>query len=135
MQMKLVRKQFVDSLDFLKFAKKIIKLSPVEEIDYRQAVSRSYYCAFYQVKNKASSLGIPVDAYKGGTHSSLRQTLIELRPANNKLKGLAFKLNNFHILRVTADYQLDAVVTDKTANESIQMCEKIISDLAAVTKL
>ncbi|WP_180025342.1 HEPN domain-containing protein [Acinetobacter sp. YH16049] len=124
----------MDSLDFLKFAKKIIELSSVEEIDYRQAVSRSYYCAFHQVKSKANSLGIPVDAYKGGTHSSLRQTLIELKPANNKLKGLAFKLNNFHTLRVMADYHLDAVVTNKTAEESIQMCEKIISDLAAVTE-
>lgn len=123
----------MDSLDFLRFAKKIISLTPVEEIDHRQAVSRSYYCAFHQVKIKANSLGIPVDAYKGGTHSSLRQTLIELKPANTKWKAIAFKLNNFHGMRVTADYQLDAVVTEKSAAEAIRICEGILTDLSKLT--
>ncbi|MCW8041077.1 MULTISPECIES: HEPN domain-containing protein [Acinetobacter] len=125
----------MDSIEFLSFSKKIISLSPLSEIDFRQAVSRSYYCAFHQVNEKAISLGIPVNAYKGGTHRSLRETLIALRPANNKLKGIAFKLNNFHILRVESDYKLDVEVTDKTANVAIQMCEKIINDLDGIHSL
>lgn len=125
----------MDSIEFLEFSKKIISLKPISEIDYRQVVSRSYYCAFHQVKTKALALGLPVDAYKGGTHQSLRQTLIELRPANAKLKGIAFRLNNFHILRVNADYKLDLIITEKTASESIQTCEKIISELTLVTNL
>ena len=72
----------MDSIEFLNFAKKIISNTSNSEIDYRQVISRSYYCAFHQVSEKATSLGIPVNAYKGGTHSSLRQTLTELRPAN-----------------------------------------------------
>lgn len=119
----------MDSIEFLNFSKKIITLEPINEIDYRQVVSRSYYCAYHQVKIKADNLGIPVNAYKGGSHASLRQTLIELRPANRTLKGIAFRLNNFHTLRVNADYKLDLVITEKTANESIQMCEKIINEL------
>jgi len=125
----------VDSIEFLGFSKKVLTLSPLNEIDFRQVVSRSYYCAFHQVSEKANSLGIPINAYKGGTHKSLRDTLIALRPANNKLKGIAFKLNNFHILRVESDYKLDVEVTDKTANEAIQMCEKIISELTTVNSL
>src|SRR5690606_26708483 len=117
----------VDSLEFLNFSKKIIALSSLSEIDYRQVVGRSYYCAFHKVREKAADLSIPIDAYKGGTHSSLRQTLIELKPANAKLKGVAFRLNNFHALRVIADYKLDVEVTEKTANEAIQACEKIVS--------
>lgn len=120
----------MDSIEFLHFSKKIISISPISEVDYRQAVSRSYYCAYHQVKIKAESMGIPTEAYKGGTHSSLRQTLIELRPANNKLKGIAFRLNNFHALRVVADYKLDIEVTEKTAKESIAICEKILTELA-----
>lgn len=119
----------MDSIEFLNFSKKIITLQPISEIDYRQVVSRSYYCAYHQVRIKADNLGIPVNAYKGGTHASLRQTLIELRPANRTLKGIAFRLNNFHTLRVNADYKLDLSITEKTANESIQMCEKIINEL------
>lgn len=119
----------MDSIEFLNFSKKIITLEPINEIDYRQVVSRSYYCAYHQVRIKADNLGIPVNAYKGGSHASLRQTLIELRPANRILKGIAFRLNNFHTLRVNADYKLDLVITEKTANESIQMCEKIINEL------
>ena len=125
----------MDSIEFLNFSKKIISLSPITEIDYRQVVSRSYYCAFHQVKVKAKALGLPIDAYKGGTHSSLQQTLITLRPANNKLKGIGFKLNNFHSLRVTADYHLETNMTEKSAQESITMCEKIISDLDLVLTL
>ena len=109
--------------------------TPLDEIDYRQVVSRSYYCAFHQTSEKALSLGVPVNAYKGGTHKSLRETLISLRPANNKLKGIAFKLNNFHIKRVESDYKLDVCITERTALESIQMCDKIISDLATITSL
>lgn len=125
----------MDSIEFLDFSKKVLTLSPLNEIDFRQVVSRSYYCAFHQVSEKANSLGIPINAYKGGTHKSLRDTLIALRPANNKLKGIAFKLNNFHILRVESDYKLDVEVTDKTANEAIQMCEKIINELDNINSL
>jgi len=125
----------VDSIEFLGFSKKVMTLSPLNEIDFRQVVGRSYYCAFHQVSEKSLNLGIPVNAYKGGTHKSLRETLIALRPANNKLKGIAFRLNNFHILRVESDYKLDVEVTEKTANEAIQMCEKIISELATVNSL
>lgn len=125
----------MDSLEFLGFAKRINQLTPLTEVDCRQVVSRSYYCAFHQVKIKSEALGIPVNAYKGGTHSSLRKTLTDLRPANPKLKGIAFRLNNFHLLRVESDYNLDMCVTEKSANESIQMCEKIISELALVTAL
>lgn len=125
----------MDSIEFLSFSKKIISLSPLSEIDFRQVVSRSYYCAFHQVSEKAIKLGVPVNAYKGGTHKSLRETLIALRPANNKLKGIAFKLNNFHILRVESDYKLDVEVTDKTANEAIQICEKIINELNNINSL
>mgnify|MGYP003528977906 CR=1 FL=1 len=125
----------MDSIEFLNFSKKIISLSPLSEIDFRQVVSRSYYCAFHQVSEKASSLGIPVNAYKGGTHKSLRDTLVALRPANNKLKSIAFRLNNFHILRVESDYKLDVEVTEKTANQAIQICEKIISELEGVSSL
>ena len=120
----------MDSIEFLNFAKSLSDSKENSEIHYRQIVSRSYYCAFHQVREKAFSLGIPVDAYKGGTHSSLRQTLIELKPANNKLKGIAFQLNNFHVKRVDADYRLDVCLTEKSANESIQLCEKILSNLA-----
>lgn len=126
---------YVDSIEFLNFSKKIISLSPLTEIDYRQVVGRSYYCSYHKVRNKSEELGLPINAYKGGTHSSLRETLIDLRPANQKLKGIAFRLNNFHALRVIADYKLDIVVTEKTANEAIQMCEKIISELSQVESL
>lgn len=125
----------MDSIEFLNFSKKIISLSPLSEIDCRQVVGRSYYCSFHKVKEKAEELGLPVNAYKGGTHSSLRQTLIELKPANAKLKGIAFRLNAFHALRVVADYKLDVEVTEKSANEAIQMCEKIVSELALVNSL
>ncbi|RSQ25094.1 hypothetical protein EA709_15025 [Acinetobacter baumannii] len=125
----------MDSIEFLNFSKKIISLAPISEIDFRQVVSRSYYCAFHQVKTKSTALGIPVDAYKGGTHTSLRQTLLNLRPANSKLKGIAFRLNNFHILRVNSDYKLDLIITEKSARESIALCEKIIEELSLVENL
>lgn len=125
----------MDSLEFLSFARKINQSNPLTEIDCRQVVSRSYYCAFHKTSEKALSLGVPIKAYKGGTHMSLRETLVSLRPANNKLKGVAFRLNNFHALRVEADYNLNTAVTTKSADESIQICEKIISELALVTSL
>ncbi|WP_111895938.1 hypothetical protein [Acinetobacter sp. MB5] len=125
----------MDSIEFLNFSKKIISLSPLDEIDYRQVVGRSYYCSFHKVRSKSEELGLPIDAYKGGTHSSLRETLISLRPANPKLKGIAFRLNNFHTLRIVADYKLDIEVTAKSANESIQMCEKILTELSTITSL
>jgi len=120
----------VDSIEFLNFSKKIMASNPIGEIDYRQVVGRSYYCAFHQVKDKAINLGIPVDAYAGPTHSSLVKTLAELRPSNQKLKSLGFRIHNFHSRRVIADYKLDEKVSEVMANEAIRTCEEILNDIS-----
>ena len=83
----------------------------------------------------SNSLGIPVNAYKGGTHASLRQTLIELRPANKQLKAIAYRLASFHQLRIIADYKLEDKVTEISAKESIENCKKILDQLDLVTSL
>lgn len=116
----------MDSIEFLNFSKRLLTANSLLEIDYRQAVGRSYYCAYHQVREKSMELGIPVDAYRGGTHASLVKTLVDFRPANKTLKAIGFRLNNFHSLRVTADYKLDQNVDEKLANQSITECEKII---------
>jgi len=125
----------VDSIEFLNFAQKIISITPISEIDYRQIISRSYYCAFHKLNEKSNSLGIPVNAYKGGTHASLRQTLIELRPANKQLKAIAYRLASFHQLRIIADYKLEDKVTEISAKESIENCKKILDQINLVTSL
>lgn len=72
---------------------------------------------------------------KGGTHASLRQTLIELRPANKQLKAIAYRLASFHQLRIIADYKLEDKVTEISAKESIENCKKILDQLDLVTSL
>lgn len=109
--------------------------NPIGEIDYRQVVGRSYYCAFHQVKDKAIKLGVPVNAYGGHTHSSLVKTLKEFGTSNKQLKGLAFKINDFHARRVIADYKLDMQVSEVMANEAINTCEGILNDISKLSSL
>lgn len=125
----------MDSIEFLNFAKKIDLNDPKSEIDCRQIVSRSYYCAFHKVTEKSLSLNIPVNAYAGGTHASLSTTLASLRPANTKLKGIAFRLKAFHMRRVKADYDLNTTITSVFAKEAIADCEKILMLLNDVKNL
>ncbi|WP_375038588.1 HEPN domain-containing protein [Acinetobacter sp. RW6] len=125
----------MDSIEFLNFSKKIMSTNPIGEIDYRQVVGRSYYCAFHQVKDKVIKLGVPVDAYRGPTHTSLVTTLREFPTSNKQLKGLAFKINDFHSRRVIADYKLDKQVSEVMANEAIKTCEGILNDISKITSL
>lgn len=125
----------VDSIEFLNFSKKIMGLNPIEEIDYRQVVGRSYYCAFHQLKEKAKTLGIPVDAYAGGTHSTVVTTIASHKPRNSALIGLAYKVNAFHSIRVLADYKLEIPVTEVMANEAIKKCEEILKEISKISSL
>ncbi|EML1064498.1 hypothetical protein RGH81_000830 [Acinetobacter nosocomialis] len=120
----------MDSIEFLDFCKRIKAIQPIGEVEYRQIVGRSYYCAYHKVKDKALSLGMPVDAYQGGTHITLTKTLESFKPASPKLKGIAFRLRDFHKRRILADYHLDMCVSEVMAEEALRSCEKILEELS-----
>lgn len=119
----------MDSIELLNFSKKIMQLDLLTEVDYRQVVGRSYYCAFHQLKEKAKALEIPVDAYGGGTHSSVIKTITTHKPRNVELVGLAYRVHTFHSIRVVADYKLEQSVTKALANQALETCAEIIKDL------
>lgn len=115
----------MESVELLNFAK---QLDTTFEVQARSCVSRAYYCAYHETKKYIeNTLNIEVNRVKGGTHEKISKTLMDDK--NPQLKGLGYKMVNFHARRVMADYQLQEDCSTDIAQEAIIECQKILKIL------
>jgi len=120
----------VNSIDFLDFAKDSISRN--DEIGYRNAVARAYYCAYHHVA--PIMMNAPQDSHKDlisylindswrGNESFQKLDLIALGHILNQMKGK----------RVISDYKLNSEVTKSEATSAILSAERLISKCSEMT--
>ena len=101
----------MDSIDFLNFAKELLKKD--KPINYRTAINRSYYAAYHVAVNllEKSNVRIPKS---GPGHGEVRKYL-----GNCGIKTLEeaqSKLSNLYSDRIKADYRLANKAVEKKVN-------------------
>ncbi|MFM4993845.1 hypothetical protein ACEUCK_18185 [Aeromonas veronii] len=112
----------VFSKDFLSFATDSVQRA--DEIGYRNAIARSYYAMFHEVRELVVSL----PNYSSHAHDGLIQYL--RNPNKDEpydkmaLRGLAAMLQQQKGKRVVADYDLSSDVNSSDALESIKTAER-----------
>jgi len=111
------------SKDFLNFATDSVQRK--DEIGHRNAVARSYYAMFHEVRD----LLVALPNYSSHAHDGLIQYL--KNPDKDEpyermaLRGLAAMLQQQKGKRVVADYDLDSDVNSNDALESIRVAERL----------
>ncbi|EHH1259593.1 TPA: HEPN domain-containing protein [Vibrio alginolyticus] len=115
--------------DFLQESKSIFSNASTE-IQYRCAISRSYYAMYHKV---LSILDQPPRSYpRLGDHASLIEYLksdaeLDESLPFNKLKGLSYMLRQERAKRNEADYDLEDNVSKEEAAESIATAKRCVA--------
>lgn len=114
----------VQCTDFLKFA--IDSSARGDEIGYRNAVARSYYCAYHRV-NGMMKKG-PKDSHQGlidYLHGDAWRLSCELYE-KKYLVALAHTLKAMKDQRVISDYGLNDSVDKMNSDAAIATCNKLL---------
>lgn len=112
----------MDARDFLTSAQQII--SGNQEVDYRNAVSRAYYCVFHVCKNLLEKL--PNSPHQIGTS---HQVLIDklLSHPDERLATLGHQLSRARDCRTWADYHLSKKFPQYDARRLLTQVQNILS--------
>jgi uncharacterized protein (UPF0332 family) len=100
------------------------------EIDYRSAISRSYYGAYHSAESTADRLEL---ALSSKNYVGAHEKLIDRFEAQGKaLKKIAKRIRSRKLMRSMADYQLDESVLRDEAALEIKEAKQLIIDLNAL---
>ncbi len=111
----------MDAKDFLSSAQQSVQGR--QEVDYRNAASRGYYCAFHVCKTLLEKL--PKQGIVGDSHEKIIAEL--LSHSDNGLQKLGRQLEQAKILRHRADYQLSVKFTQYEARKSLTQVQRILA--------
>lgn len=124
----------INCKDFLSLANNSFERR--DEIGYRNAISRAYYCAFHAIK-----FAIDFEAPKGKpTHESLIRYLVSANNTSEKipsleLRSLGYRLAAQRKLRSKSDYQLDETVCEEDAKIELEKTKLFLADIEEFTPL
>lgn len=133
----------VEYVGFREQAEKSLDCNDPDESDFRNAVSRSYYCMYHAVMlltggslGKHDSKG---KEFKGGVHKKLSSYLSDnaaekLGIDKDKTVRLGVLLKQMHSLRVIADYKLCQSVSSATAKMAIERSYEIEQSVKELIK-
>lgn len=93
------------------------------EVDQRNAASRAYYAAFHRCLPIARRLGLPARPER--VHRDLIDTQKTAR--DNRLKSIAYMLDQCRKIRVDADYEINAPFTQGETQTALSQCQRIIN--------
>lgn len=117
----------MDAIEFLDSAEKIIQNN--KEVDYRNAVSRAYYCAYHKTASFVEPLNL--ERSFGATHEKLVGIL--QNHTNKKLKTIGNKLNALREFRVDADYKLNKPFSFQDAQSALKRTKALLQDIDSFT--
>jgi uncharacterized protein (UPF0332 family) len=123
----------VTPCDFLASAREEISLG--NEINFRNAISRSYYSSYHRAKSLDALIpDHPGIKNTGGAHEQFISKLTGCQPSviknNNKnitsaIKSIGYMLNQAKSARHKSDYDLDIAIDEQEALAQIALAEKI----------
>lgn len=113
--------------------------SDLTEVDYRIAVSRSYYSAYHETLEFADSvLQLGVSNTSGPTHLKLSDCLTNYlcddKDRQSIVRRLGARMHALHSLRIRADYHLELTITKMEA-ESMLKNTKNLFDIISQQKI
>lgn len=115
----------VSSSDFLSFASDSLKRG--DEIGFRNAVARSYYAMFHEVRTMLTAL----PTFGSHAHDGLIQYLNhpdKSEPYDKmSLRALSAMLKQQKGKRAVADYHVNDVISELDAIESIKSAERLFA--------
>jgi uncharacterized protein (UPF0332 family) len=113
----------IDASDFCNFADEMMEKGRQtgQEIYYRNAASRAYYCSLHQCQNLLTRK-YGFQAKGENSHQKVIDALYQ-----HNLNELAILLSRMRTYRVRADYQLNEIFTKRDA-QSVLMDAQSISD-------
>jgi len=110
----------MDAKEFLISAQEFIQGS--REIDYRNASSRAYYCAFHMCRTLLEKLPHTQHSI-GSSHEKVIADLLSY--PDKRIKKLGRKLEQAKTLRHQADYQLNIPFYRSSAKQVLRHAEEI----------
>lgn len=114
----------MNAREFLSTAQELIQGN--REIDYRNAASRAYYCAFHRCKMLLEEL----PKSQGCLGASHQKVILELLSYPDKeVNKLGKKLEQAKRLRQKADYQLNARFSRYEASRIVSQVQNILSEI------
>lgn len=123
---------------FLNWSSKRLSDSNLEEIDFRNILSRAYYSAYHSTLELAEkSLSIPCSQLGGSTHKKLSELLIAYKnddaETQKTVRRLGARISVLHSLRVRADYFLDETVQQTDAESIVKNVTEVLHVVAAIS--
>jgi uncharacterized protein (UPF0332 family) len=112
----------MEAQEFLTSAQKLIQGN--QEIDYQNAASRAYYCAFHLCRMLLEELPYSQGSI-GASHEKVISELLSY--PDKKLNQLGRKLEQAKRLRQKADYQLNVTFSRYEASRLLFQAQKISS--------
>lgn len=115
----------MDHIEFLNVARSFLQKENIKEIDYRNAISRAYYCAFHACKLLLEKYP-PTKQQHGAEHEKIISGL--LKHQNKNFRPIGNRLKYSKEQRVRANYNLAMVLTIHDAKQVIKSVEKIVHE-------
>jgi uncharacterized protein (UPF0332 family) len=116
----------IEAVEFLSSAKELLNKQLVKEVDYRNAASRAYYCAFHTCKKLLEDFP-PTQSQIGAEHEKIINGL--LNHQDKRFKALGSMLKDAKDQRVKADYRLDNNFTIQDAKLVVKFTDKILMEI------
>ena len=127
----------ITAQDLLAWAEQVSTRSPLQEVDARACISRAYYASFHHCRDWHARWPAPGTFGTGyqpmGTHATLIAQLANPTqiPEPDKLKSRrrGHMLRALRVMRVQADYELNAPLNAESVQKALQDAKKIFSVL------
>jgi uncharacterized protein (UPF0332 family) len=116
----------IETIEFLESAKELLNKQSTKEVDYRNAASRAYYCAFHICKKLLEDFP-PKQSQVGAEHERIINGL--LNHQNKRFKTLGNMLRDAKDQRVKADYKLWDNFTIQDAKIVVKFTNKILMEI------
>lgn len=114
--------------EFLSSAIELLAYQDAKEIDFRNAISRAYYCCYNLSIDKFGSLITP-DNPEQTTNLGVHAKLIRAIISNHSTATIGNDLRILKHRRKRADYDLDEFVTERQAQQAIDEAKLIVEKI------
>lgn len=121
----------VGGQDFINFAEKCLELIK-DEIGFRNTSGRAYYGVYHEICSKLEH------CYVKHSHEGVRDYLLSAASCKNepfdksKLRSIGARLQNLHVQRKWADYNLSRDMYEADAVSTLNMAKATMYDIEAM---
>lgn len=124
---------------FLSSAKALMDIASPVEIDFRNCISRSYYCAYHTALEFAElKLEADLENVSGGAHIKLSDFLsryiCEDKDCQRDIRRIGIRLKAFHSQRVRSDYMLEDTIGPVDARAQLKNVEEMVAGIKLISQ-